>query len=369
MLEKLSLFEARTKEYHTFRIPGLLVTERGVVIASAEARRGRGGDYDDNDICLRRSLDGGKTWEPSRCLVPNQQYGPGPVSNFVTISDRTDGAVHVLYCHDYARVFYLRSDDDGATFSPAVEITGVFEEFRRDYPWRVVATGPAHGTQLRSGRLIVPLWMSDGSGKETGAKHRGHRPSVVSLAYSDDHGRTWRRGEIVCRNGDRVDGETVVNPSETIMAELADGRVLFNMRSESARHRRLIAISPDGVSAWSHKRFDEALLEPICMASLIRHAWPADSKPGRLLFANPDNLEKTMAQWACDRKRLTVKLSTDDGLTWPVSRVLEDGPAGYSDLAVLPDGTVLCLYECGQVSGMCDDKCLMLARFDLEWLS
>ena len=67
--------------------------------------------------------------------------------------------MHVLYCHDYARVFYLRSDDDGATFSPVVEITSVFEAFRRDYPWRVVATGPGHGTQLRNGRLVVPVWL------------------------------------------------------------------------------------------------------------------------------------------------------------------------------------------------------------------
>ncbi len=76
-----------------------------------------------------------------------------------------------------------------------------------------------------------------------------------------------------------------------------------------------------------------------------------------------------MASWAYDRKQLTVKMSLDDCHSWSVSRLLEAGPSGYSDLAVLPDGTILCLYECGIVEGMCDDKYLMLARFDLEWLT
>ena len=98
----------------------------------------------------------------------HDQYGEGPLSNFVMISDAADGAVHALYCHNYSRVFHMRSHDDGLTFSEPVEITAVLNAFRRDYPWRVIATGPGHGTQLRNGRLIVPLWMSDGSGTEHG---------------------------------------------------------------------------------------------------------------------------------------------------------------------------------------------------------
>lgn len=367
ILEKQNLFEAGSGGYFIDRVPGLLVTRSGAVLATVEARRGRGGDWDSNDVLLRRSIDQGRTWQQPRLVASSQTYGPGPISNFVMLGDRQSGTVHALFCHDYRRVFHLQSDDDGATFSPPVEITAALAEFRRDYPWKVIATGPGHGTQLRSGRFLVPVWMSDGSGKEMGKGKLGHRPSIVSLIYSDDRGRTWRRGEIVCRDGDRFR-----NPSETVMVELADGRVLFNIRSESKQNRRLVSVSPDGVRGWSQPRFDQALLEPVCMASLIRMSWPENGSPSRILFANPDNLENALVRpggnLAHDRKRLTVKISSDECRTWPVSKVLEEGPSGYSDLGLLPDGTVLCLYECGMVKGMTTTKAVTLARFNLQWL-
>jgi sialidase-1 len=376
-LHKQDLFEARAEGYWTCRIPGLAVTRNNVVLATSEARPGRGGDYDFNDLLMRRSTDGGKTFGPVVKLVDHATYGNGPVSNFVMLPDRASGRVTAVFCHDYARVFSLHSDDDGATWSKPVEITAVFEAFKTDYAWTVCATGPGHGTQLRSGRMIIPVWLSDGSGKEQGKGKRGHRPSIVSLIYSDDHGKTWKRGSIVCRHGDVIDTVKVVNPSETIAVELGDGRVMFNMRSESDCQRRLVAVSPDGVSGWTGHRWEKALLEPVCMASLIRYDWPHNGQPGHILFANPDNLERKMT-WSFngkpisppnfDRKRVTVKMSRDDGRTWPVSRVLEPGPAAYTDLAILPDGTILCLYEADIVTGMCDDRYLRLAHFNLEWL-
>lgn len=365
MVEKQNLFEARKNGYWTCRIPAIAVTRNDVVLVTAEARPGRGGDYDFNDVLLRRSLDGGRTFGPSLKLIDHRAYGDGPVSNMVIIPDRSSGRVHAVFCHDYARVFSMHSDDDGDTFSSPEEITPVFATFRHDYPWRVCATGPGHGLQCRNGRMIIPVWLSDGSGTEMGG-HRGHRPSIVSLIYSDDRGLTWQRGEIVCRHGDVVDGVTVVNPSETVAVELSDGRVMVNIRSESQPHRRLVAVSRDGVSRWEVRGFDDALLEPVCMASILRLNWPQPGRPGRILFANPDTTEQTMVRWALDRKRLTVKMSEDDGATWTVLRVLEEGPSGYSDLACLRDGTVFCFYECDIVTRMCDDRYLRLARFGLE---
>ena len=254
-LEKQNLFEARTNDYWTCRIPGITVTKSDVVLVTTEARPGRGGDYDFNDVLMRRSSDGGKTFGPIRKLVDHTTYGNAPVSNFVMIPDRNTGRVIAVFCHDYARVYTMHSDDDGATWSKPVEITGVFEQFKADYPWRVCATGPGHGTQLCNGRMVIPVWLSDGSGKEFGkGMHRGHRPSIVSLIFSDDCGKTWQRGSIVCRHGDVIDGVTVINPSETIAVELTDGRVMFNMRSESKNRRRLVAVSPDGVSGWTAHR-------------------------------------------------------------------------------------------------------------------
>lgn len=368
MLEKQDLFRAGEYGYHNCRIPTLVVSPGGALVATVEARRGHGGDYDDSDLCMRRSTDGGMTWGAPTVLASNADYGPGPMNNCSMVADRDTGALHALFCHDYARVFRCHSGDDGGSFSAPEEITGTFDEFRSDYPWTVCATGPGHGTQLRNGRLIVPVWLSEGTGAEFGAGHRGHRPSAVTLIYSDDHGKTWQRGEIVCRNADQVAGHEAIDPSETVMVERADGSVLFNMRNDGGYPRRLTAISPDGVANWSSFRWDEALLEPICMASMVRHSWPTPDGPGIILFANPDNLEKEFATWAYDRKRVSVKLSYDDGETWPVSRVLEDGPSGYSDLQVLPDGTVLCFYECGRVTDGGDDRSVRLARFDLDWL-
>jgi sialidase-1 len=375
-LEKQNLFEARTNGYWTCRIPGIAVTKSDIVLVTTEARPGRGGDYDFNDVLMRRSTDGGKTFGPIVKLVDHTTYGKGPVSNFVMIPDRDSGRIVAVFHHDYARAFTLHSDDDGATWSKPAEITEVFEAFKPDYPWVVCANGCGHGLQLRNGRMIVPVWLSNGGKGEFGPKHRGHRPSDAALIYSDDRGGTWRRGDFVARNDQIVAGVKAVYPSETTAVERSDGSVLFNMRSESARQRRLVAVSPDGVSGWSGHRWDEALLDPVCMASLLRYDWPVEGKPGRILFSNPDNLERTMTRGNgqrikppnCDRKRLTIKMSPDDGQTWPVARVLEEGPAGYSALARLSDGTILCLYEADIVTGMRDDRYLRLARFNLQWL-
>lgn len=360
MLDKTHLFEARTQGYRTYRVPGILRTEHDVLLATAEARRGRGGDWDGNDIVMRRSTDGGATWAPLTVPASCDAYGPGPISNFVMIADRADGAVHALYCHNYARVFQMRSDDAGATWSEAVELTAAFEPLREFYPWRVIATGPGHGIQLENGRLLVPLWMSDGTGSEFGAGHLGHRPSAVASIHSDDHGLTWQPGEIVVG----TEGE-FINPSETLPVQLSDSRVLFNIRNECTRHRRLVSISADGATGWSVPAFDEALLEPVCMASLLRLS------TGEIVFANPDNLEHELTApeaVAHDRKRLTVQLSRDDHATWPVSRVLEEGPSSYSDLAQTSDGTICCIYENGIITRPNDTRHVTVARFDLDWL-
>ena len=367
MIEKMNLFEARCGGYWNYRIPGILCTENGVTVVTTEARRGKGGDWAGSDALLRRSLDGGLSWEPPQLLVSSEQYGPGPLNNIVLISDRIDGTVHVLYCHNYARVFYTRSHDDCATFAEPLEITEALLGFRDSCPWRVIATGPGHGIQLRNGRLVVPVWMSDGSGTEFGAGKLGHRPSDVAVIFSDDGGETWECGDFVARNH----GE-VINPSETVAVELSDGRVLLNIRSESVANRRLVSISRDGAHGWSTPRFDQALLEPVCHASILRLRQTAKSGEGIILFANPDNLENELTpagRVSHDRKRLSVTASEDDCRTWTASRVIESGPSGYSDLTELPDGTMLCAYECGMVTRATDNRFLTVARFDLAWVT
>jgi sialidase-1 len=132
-------------------------------------------------------------------------------------------------------------------------------------------------------------------------------------------------------------------------------------RSVSKANRKLITVGSNGSDGWSQPIFHDQLWEPICMASIVSHP----SQPGTLLFSNPhsvarDDSGREIPAGRGVRRNLTVKLSRDDGKTWPISRVLEAGPSAYSDLAVLPDGTVLCLYE--------GDQTIRCARFSLDWI-
>jgi sialidase-1 len=376
-LEKVDIFEGGTDGYKQYRIPGLIVTAKGTVLAYCEGRRTGKGDWDSIDLFLRRSLDGGKTWEAiqkfsevpgpkSRSAVALAQKRVNPqdvtYNNPAAVIDRERATVHLLFCLEYERCFVIDSDDEGVTFTKPVEITDAFAKFRRSYNWKVIATGPGHGIQLKNGRLLVPVWLSTGEA--------GHRPSVVATLFSDDHGKTWQAGEIAIPNTAEW-----INPSETALVELADGRVILNARSESKPNRRLVAFSPNGAGGWSKPRFADDLNEPVCMGSLQRFTLKPGSDKNRILFANPDNLSradhKEQPGGSRDRKNLSIKLSYDEGNTWPVTKTVEPGLSSYSDLTVLADGTILCLYERGRPDGnkLSELGGLTLARFNLEWLT
>lgn len=375
-IEKIDLFEAGQGGYALYRIPGIVVTAKGTALAYCEARKSDRGDWGPIDILMRRSHDGGRTWDPRQTVVHVEgeepvnpvaaaqnldKPGDNTANNPVAIPDMETGAVHFLYCLEYMRCFYMRSDDEGATWSPPAEITATFEGFRPEYDWKVIATGPAHGIQLargaHKGRLVVPVWMSLGTGGHA------HRPSVTATIYSDDGGKTWQRGDIAV-----PDTPPFRYPNETVAVQLSDGRVMLNARSESDAHRRIVTTSPDGATGWSAPRFDDALLEPICMGSICR----ADDR--HIVFANPHNLSRKDGKEAPgkprDRINVSVKLSRDDGATWPVNRLLEEGFSGYSDVAATKDGTVLCFYERGATDGVTIYKTgrLTVARFGLGWL-
>jgi sialidase-1 len=374
-LEKIDLFTVGDDPtYRVYHIPGVVVTAKGTVLAWCEARR-KGGDWDDIHILLRRSTDDAKTWSAPRRIA--EVAGPitkNPFSlgvknvdpkdvtyhNPVLIADR-DGTVHMVFCIEYMRCFHQRSADDGVTWSTPVEITATFEKFRAAYDWKVLATGPNHSIQLRSGRLLVPVWLSTGTGGNA------HRPSVTATIYSDDAGQTWRAGEVAVPCTDEW-----INPNETVAVELADGRVMLNVRNESKAHRRLVTTSSEGATGWSAPRFDDALLEPICMGGIVRYSLGDGGGKNRILFSNPHNLERADGKVEPgrnrDRKNVSIKLSYDEGQTWPVNKTVEPGWSAYSDLAVTKAGTILCFYGRGEKPGFAGDR-LTIARCDLEWLT
>ncbi len=362
LFEKTDVFPPGLNGIARYRIPGIVVTQKGTVLAYAEARRNSSADWGEIEIHLRRSTDGGKTWEAGKHIAhlgtrlegnPHKKEGgekEQTVNNPVAIVDRETGAIEFLYCINYARCYSMRSIDDGLTWSAPVDITATFEPFRKHYDWKVIATGPGPGVQIKSGRLVVPIWLAYG-------KEGDHGPSAAATIFSDDHGKTWQAGDLCLPN----EGD-FGNPNETMITELSDGRVMLVSRSVSKANRKIITTSTDGARSWTKPVFHEQLWEPICMASIASHP----SKPGTLIFSNPHTLKldkdgKEAPAGRGKRENLSIKLSRDDGKTWPINKTLDPGPSAYSDLAVLPDGTVLCLYE-GKAE-------IQVARFNLEWLT
>ena len=216
--EKIDLFTSGGGGYELYRIPGIVVTAHGVLLVDCDARRTvKFGDWGEIDIAMRRSTDAGATWSPQARLADfarlgalgftfeqnsvatGQKLGPQGTmffDNQMPVVDRVTGMVYMAFCVNYNRCFVERSGDDGATFSDPVEITSVFEGFRPEYPWKVIATGPNHGIQLRTGRLLLPIWLSKSGG------HNGHAPCAVGTIYSDDHGRSWHRGALATQDPD-----------------------------------------------------------------------------------------------------------------------------------------------------------------------
>jgi sialidase-1 len=227
-------------------------------------------------------------------------------------------------------VWVMTSGDDGATWSKPREITR--EVKQADWTW--YATGPGIGIQTRSGRLVIPANHAEAA---TGV-HRSH------LIYSDDHGRRWKIG---------ASADAGTNESQVV--ELADGRLMLNMRNHPPKPEnfRLVAISTDGGVTLSSAAIDRALIEPPAQASLLR----VPGRRPRLLFANPASAK---------RERMTLRFSNDDGQTWPAARVIHDGPAAYSSLAMLRDASIGLLYERGERSAY---ERITFTRLTLDWLT
>lgn len=334
--EAQPLFVSGQGRYHTYRIPALEVTDEGTVLAFCEGRRGSAGDTGDIDLLLTRSTDGGRTWSEPRVIWDDAGNTCG---NPCVVADREAGVVWLLSTwnlgedHEHAiiagtsadtrRVFSLRSDDDGLTWSAPREITS---DVKRD-DWTWYATGPGSGIQLQRGpfrgRLVIPCDHIEA----------GSNRYYSHVIYSDDHGATWQLGG--------SSPEHQANECEVV--ELAGGRLLLNMRNyDAATRRRQRALSGDGGLSWRDQRFDVALPEPICQASIERVRWPDGDRAGVIAFCNPAS--------ESSRAAMTLRLSFDEGDTWPASALLHAGPSAYSDLAMLADGRVACLYEAGSAS-------------------
>jgi sialidase-1 len=342
-LSQIDVFTAGTDGYHTFRIPALVVTAKGTLLAICEGRKTGRADHGDLDLVQKRSSDGGKTWGKLELIHEEGGTAKITIGNPCPVVDQTTGVLWLPLTRDNDRVFMMSSSDDGQTWTAPQEITPDVK--KSDWNW--YATGPGNGIQLTGGnhaeRLVIPCDHRVGASKDD--KEGWDKAGRSHVIYSDDHGKSWQLG-----------GSTDFAMNECAVVELPDGTLMLNSRSYRGKACRGISLSRDGGATWEPTTDDPALVESVCQASLIRCPAAGEQTESRdvLVFSNPAVPK--------GRTHLTVRLSEDFGKTWPHSRLVCEGHSAYSSLAALPGGQIGLLYERD------DYKHLTFVRFPLEWI-
>ena len=309
----------------TYRIPAMATTPHGTVVAAFDQRNDGSGDLPGNiDTVVRRSTDNGATWSDPQTVVdyPAPQGCGDPSLLADRVADRL-----LLFCtfshgevgfadsepgtadDSDPRTLHVRvstSEDDGKTWSDPVDLNSQ----TKDVSWAGVFASSGHGAQTADGRLLQPIVVRDAEGQHHGAN-----------IISDDHGRTWRTSELLSAGTD-----------ETKVTELADGRVVHNSRAVDGG-TRLRSVSHDGGVTFGDAEEIPGLPDPGVNADEIRvDPRPSGDRSDWLLFSNPAN--------RTERRTLTLRSSCDNGEHWSEGTVLHEGPAGYSVLAMLPNGRV-----------------------------
>lgn len=325
------IFKSKTDGYSSFRIPAIVTTNSGKLLAFAEGRVKSSSDTGNIDLVMRSSTDEGKSWSPIKIIWDD---GDNVCGNPAPVVDKETGDIHLLLTWNLGsdherdiiskkskntrRVFVSSSSNEGESWTTPKEITSTTKLEN----WTWYATGPCHGIQLKNskfkGRLVIPCDHIEA----TTRKYFSHS------IYSDDHGKTWQLGGTTPQ--DQV--------NECTVAELPDGKLLLNMRNyDRTKKVRKISLSEDGGLSWSDIQADTALIEPICQASLL---CPGTQKT--LYFLNPASTNS--------RTNMTLKASTNFGESWEIVQVLNSGASAYSDLTLINKNTLGCFYEGGKFS-------------------
>ena len=325
----------------SFRIPGLVTTNKGTLLGVYDVRYNSSVDLQEYvDVGLSRSTDGGKSWEKMRLPLsfgeygglPKAQNGVGDPSILVDTQTNTVWVVAAwthgmgnqrawwsshsgMDINHTAQLVLAKSTDDGKTWSKPINIT----EQVKDPSWYFLLQGPGRGITMSDGTLVFPTQFIDST-----------RVPNAGIMYSKDRGKTWKMHNMAR-----------TNTTEAQVAEIEPGVLMLNMR-DNRGGSRAIAITKDLGKTWTeHPSSRKALQEPVCMASLI-HVDAKDNILNKdlLLFSNPDTTK--------GRNHITIKASLDKGLTWlPEHQIMLDEAEGwgYSCLTMIDKETIGILYE------------------------
>ncbi|MDI3388478.1 exo-alpha-sialidase [Streptomyces sp. B-S-A8] len=334
-----------------YRIPALTRTTKGTLLAAYDARPTLSDLPGNLGIVLRRSTDGGATWQAQQTI--RKDAAPKGYGDPSLLVDRETGRVFVFYAAsvnqgflgsatgndesdpDILQADYSYSDDDGLTWKHE-RITADI----KNPAWGGMFAASGEGIQLRhgpyKGRLIQQYVI------------RNNGANYAVSAYSDDHGKTWKMGEPVGPGGD-----------ENKTVELSDGRVMLNNRSAPYR---TVAYSDDGGVTYTPFQQDTELPDPANNGSITRFAPGVSASHPRAQWLMFSNTATTGS-----RSNLTVRLSCDNGKNWPVRKTVEAGSAAYSTLTPLSDGTSA-NPRMGLLWERDNYQHITYSSFDLRWL-
>ncbi|MSS84631.1 neuraminidase [Actinomycetaceae bacterium WB03_NA08] len=352
-IDQQVLFSRGQEGYFCYRIPALVTTNEGELLAFAEGRTSSCADKGNIDTVLRRSSDNGQTWGPVEVVA--EQDGD-TVGNPVPIVERETGRIVLVTTHNPAENDHIRtpfvqvSDDGGRTWS---ERRSLPEATEPDWDYWL-ATGPGHGIQLENGphagRLIFAVNFEGEGGALRGAR----------LVYSDDKGDSWTAGALF------ETSDSSIKPQEMSLVELTNGGIYVAARDSAGVRigHRAHAISEDGGLTFSGDfQTTEGLQAPIIQASLLR--WSKGQEeidlPGRILFSSPVH--------PASRETFAIRSSFDEAETWQAwnqGKILHWGPSAYSDMAIQADGRLGVLYEAGKESAYEEIRYARLTEEELD---
>jgi sialidase-1 len=355
-LNEVKVFISREDGYKSFRIPAIISTPEGTLLAFCEGRVNGAGDFGNNDIVMKRSNDKGKTWSKLQVIadlgelqlgnpapvvdLTDPAYPKGRVFLFYNTGNKNESEIikgnGIKYC------VYKTSDDEGLTWSDPVDITtqvhrpnkpDVDSRFNFSEDWRYYANTPGHALQIQSGKYAGRIFVAANHSAGPPQQAAGHY--LAHGYYSDDHGKTFNLGNSL----------TLPGSNESMAAELSGDRIMMNSRNQKGDIRaRIVSISSNGGNSWDTTYFDENLIDPVCQGSIIN----LGTKKGKniLAFCNAADTK--------NRNNLTLRISYDDGKTWIKSIPVYSGSfsekanyaySAYSDLVAINKSRIGILYE------------------------